>query len=144
MLSTLLSQQPMDIATRRKIALLQMLWGSLVVGLALLVLGSCLTSSIPRWVGLIAAVAAAGLAPLFIKLIPKSRNPPESTPSIPVRYRPVGIASAVLGCGLVVHGFVRLYSIQIAATAAPFNVEISLGALLTMVGGIFLARKSSK
>jgi hypothetical protein len=63
--------------------------------------------------------------------------------SIPGRYRPVGIASAVLGCGLVVHGFFRLYSIQIAATAALFNLEVSSGALLMMVGGIFLARNDS-
>jgi hypothetical protein len=61
-------------------------------------------------------------------------------PSIVGTYRPVGIALAVLGCGLVVHGFVRLYSIHIAATAAAFNLEVPSGALLMMVGAIFLAR----
>ena len=61
--------------------------------------------------------------------------------SIPGTYRPVGIALAVLGCGLAIHGFVRLYSIHIAATAAVFNLEVSSGALLMMVGAIFLARK---
>jgi hypothetical protein len=59
----------------------------------------------------------------------------------PGRYRPVGIALAVLGCGLVVHGFVRLHSIHIAATDALFNLEVSSGALLMMVGAIFLARR---
>jgi hypothetical protein len=62
--------------------------------------------------------------------------------SIPGRYRLLGIALAVLGCGLVVHGFVRLYSIHIAATAWVFNWEVSSGALLMMVGAILLARKS--
>jgi hypothetical protein len=65
----------------------------------------------------------------------------EVVPSIPGTYRSVGIALAVLGCGLVVHGFVRLYSIHIAATAAAFNLEVSSGALLMVVGAIFLARK---
>jgi hypothetical protein len=59
-------------------------------------------------------------------------------PSIPARYRPVSIASAVLGSGLVV------YSIQIAATAQRFVLEVSLGALLTIVGGIFFVHKGSK
>jgi hypothetical protein len=62
--------------------------------------------------------------------------------SIPGRYRLLGIALAVLGCGLVVHGFVRFYSIHIAATAGVFNWEVSSGALLMMVGAILLARKS--
>jgi len=62
-------------------------------------------------------------------------------PSISGRYRPFGIALAVLGCGLAIHGFVRLYSIHFAATAAAFNLEVSSGALLMMVGAIFLARK---
>ncbi len=65
----------------------------------------------------------------------------EVVPSIPGTYRSVGIALAVLGCGLVVHGFVRLYSIHIAATAAVFNLEVSSEALFMMAGGIFLARK---
>jgi hypothetical protein len=65
----------------------------------------------------------------------------EVVPSIPGTYRPVGIALAVLGCGLAIHGFVRLYSIHIAATAAVFNLEVSSGALLVIVGAIFLARK---
>jgi hypothetical protein len=55
----------------------------------------------------------------------------------------VSIASAVLGIGLVVHGLVKLYSLQIAATAALFNLEVSAGALLMTIGGIFLARKGS-
>jgi hypothetical protein len=62
-------------------------------------------------------------------------------PSILGRHPPVGIALTVLGCGLVVHGFVRLYSIHIPAAGAAFSLEISSGALLTMVGAIFLARK---
>ena len=62
-------------------------------------------------------------------------------PSIVGTYRPVGVALAVLGCGLAIHGFVRLYSIHFAATAAAFNLEVSSGAPLMVVGAIFLARK---
>ena len=62
-------------------------------------------------------------------------------PLIVGTHRPVGIALAVLGCGLVVHGLVRFYSIHIAATPAAFNLGVSSGALLMMVGAIFLARK---
>jgi hypothetical protein len=61
-------------------------------------------------------------------------------PSIVGTYRPVGIALAVLGCGLVVHGYVRLYSIRIAASATVLNLEVSSGALFMMAGAIFLAR----
>jgi len=64
--------------------------------------------------------------------------------SIVGTYRPVGIALAVLGCGLAIHRFVRLYSIHIAATAAVFNLEVSSGALFMMAGGIFLARKGGR
>jgi len=64
----------MDTATRKKIVLLQVLWGSLVVGLALLILASFLTSSIPHWMGLLAAVAETALAPIFIKGIRRLRN----------------------------------------------------------------------
>jgi hypothetical protein len=66
----------MDTATRKKIALIHVLWGSLVVGLAVLILVSFLTSSIPHWMGLIAAVAETGLAPIFIKRILRLRNDP--------------------------------------------------------------------
>ena len=66
----------MDTAARNKIALIHVLWGSLVVGLALLILASFLTSSIPHWMGLIAAVAETGLAPIFIKIILRLRNGP--------------------------------------------------------------------
>jgi hypothetical protein len=62
-------------------------------------------------------------------------------PSIPGRYRPVGIALAILGCGLVIHGFVRLYGMHVAAPAAAFSLEVSTGALLMMVGASFLALK---
>ena len=64
----------METATRKKIVLLQVLWGSLVVGLALLILASFLTSSIPHWMGLLAAVAETELAPIFIKGIRRLRN----------------------------------------------------------------------
>jgi hypothetical protein len=64
----------MDTATRKKTALIHLLWGSLVVGLALLVLASFLTDSIPHWMGLLAAVAETALAPIFIKRILKLRN----------------------------------------------------------------------
>lgn len=62
-------------------------------------------------------------------------------PSIPKRYGPAGIALAALGCGLIVHGFVRLYSRHIAATGAPFTLEVSSGTLLVMASAIFLARQ---
>lgn len=65
-------------------------------------------------------------------------------PSIRGRYRPAGIALAIPGCGLVVHGFIRLYNVQIAGTGALFNVEVFSGALIMMFGGMFLARKGSK
>jgi hypothetical protein len=64
----------MDGATRKKIALLHVLWGSLVVGLALLILASFLTGSIPHWMGLLGAVAATALAPIFIKRILRLRK----------------------------------------------------------------------
>jgi hypothetical protein len=64
----------MDTAARKKIALIHVLWGSLVVGLALLILASFLTSSIPPWMGLLAAVAETALAPIFIKRILRLRN----------------------------------------------------------------------
>jgi hypothetical protein len=63
-----------DAATRKKIALIHELWGSLVVGLALLISASFLTSPIPHWMGLLAAVAATALAPIFIKRILRLRN----------------------------------------------------------------------
>jgi hypothetical protein len=63
-----------DTATRKKIALIHVLWGSLVVGLALLILASFPTNSIPHWMGLLAAVAETGLAPIFIKRILRLRN----------------------------------------------------------------------
>jgi len=63
-----------DTATRERIALIHVLWGSLVVGLALLTLASFLTSSIPYWMGLLAAVAETALAPIFIKRILRLRN----------------------------------------------------------------------
>ncbi len=47
------------------------------------------------------------------------------------------LALAVLGCPLAVHGFVKLYSIHIAATAAVFDLEVSSGALLMLFGAIF-------
>jgi hypothetical protein len=64
-------------------------------------------------------------------------------PSLPGTCRRVGIGSAVLGFGLAAHGFVRLYNIQVAATAEMCNLEISSGALLMMLGGLFLAHKGS-
>lgn len=66
----------MGTSTRKKIALIQVLWGSLVVGLAVLILASFLTSAIPHWMGLLAAVAETGLAPIFIKRILNLRKAP--------------------------------------------------------------------
>jgi hypothetical protein len=43
----------MDTAVRKKIAFTYVLWGSLVLGLALVVLAYFLTSSIPQWAALI-------------------------------------------------------------------------------------------
>jgi hypothetical protein len=64
----------MDTATRKKSALIHVLWGSLAVGLAMVALPSFLTNSIPHWMGLIAAVAETWLAPIFIKRILRLRN----------------------------------------------------------------------
>jgi len=74
MLAALSSQQPMDTATRKQIAIDRAVWGSLAIGLALVVFTSFLTSSIPHWIGLIAVVAETGLAPIFIKRILRLRN----------------------------------------------------------------------
>jgi hypothetical protein len=62
-----ISRQPMDAASRKTIALIHVLWASLVVVLALLILASFLTSSIPHWMGLLATVAETALAPIFIR-----------------------------------------------------------------------------
>ena len=64
----------MDTAAGKKIAVIHLLWGSLVVGLALLVLASFLTGSIPHCMSFFAAVAETALAPIFIKRILKLRN----------------------------------------------------------------------
>lgn len=61
--------------------------------------------------------------------------------SIPGKYRPLSIATAMLGVGLVVHGFVRLYNLQSVATAARFQLfEVPLGTLLMCASSIFLVR----
>ncbi len=62
--------------TRKKIAIIHVLWGSLAAGLALLILASFPTSSIPHWMGLLAAVAETALAPIFIRRILRLRNDP--------------------------------------------------------------------
>ena len=64
----------MDTAVRKKIAFTYVLWGSLVLGLALVVLAYFLTSSIPQWAALIAAVAKTWLGPIFIKRILRLRS----------------------------------------------------------------------
>ena len=64
----------MDTAVRKKIAFTYALWGSLVLGLALVVLAYFLTSSIPQWAALIAAVAETWLGPIFIKRILRLRK----------------------------------------------------------------------
>jgi hypothetical protein len=74
MLSTPVSRKAIDSAAKKKLVLIYMLWGSLVVGLATVVVVSFLTRFIPHWVGLIAAVAATGLAPVFIHRILKLRS----------------------------------------------------------------------
>ena len=61
-------------ATRTKIALTRILWGSLVFGLALLILASFLTNSVPHWMGLVAVVVETCLAPVFIRIILRLRN----------------------------------------------------------------------
>jgi hypothetical protein len=59
------------------------------------------------------------------------------------RFRLMAIASALLGTGLAVHGWISLYWIQNASAAGGFIREMSLGAMLMIWGGIFLKRKAS-
>jgi UPF0716 family protein affecting phage T7 exclusion len=52
------------------------------------------------------------------------------------------IASVLLGAVLTVHGLVGLYRAQTTTAASRVGLELSLGSLMVIVGGVYLKRKS--
>jgi hypothetical protein len=54
------------------------------------------------------------------------------------------VASVLLGGALVVHGFIKLYGAQTSTQASRIGLELSFGAMMLILGVVYLRRKGSK
>ena len=54
------------------------------------------------------------------------------------------IASVLLGLALVVHGFIKLYGAQTSTQASRIGLELSFGAMMLILGVVYLRRRSPK
>lgn len=81
MFPKLISEPSLVAVNQKKLTVIQMLWGALVIALGLLILASFLTRYVPHWIGLTAAVGEAWLAPLFVWRIGKLRNSANVSPA---------------------------------------------------------------
>lgn len=55
--------------------------------------------------------------------------------------RLLSIASVLLGAVLMVHGFVGLYRAETTTAASRVGLELSLGSMMAIVGGVYFKRK---
>jgi hypothetical protein len=62
----------------------------------------------------------------------------------PMRRRILCIASVLLGAALVVHGLVKLASTQTTVEASRIGLELSVGAMMLILGGVYLRQKGPK
>jgi hypothetical protein len=63
---------------------------------------------------------------------------------MPMLRRILCMASMLLGAALVVHGLVKLASAQTATQASRIGLELSVGAMMLILGGVYLRQKSPK
>jgi len=54
------------------------------------------------------------------------------------------VASVLLGVALVVHGFIKLHGAQTSTQASRIGLELSFGAMMLILGVVYLRRKGSK
>jgi hypothetical protein len=54
------------------------------------------------------------------------------------------MASVLLGAALVVHGLIKLASTQTTVEASRIGLELSVGAMMLILGGVYLRQKGPK
>jgi hypothetical protein len=61
-----------------------------------------------------------------------------------MRRRILCIASVLLGAALDVHGFIKLAGAQTTVEASRIGLELSVGSMMLILGGVYLRQKGPK